>query len=176
MTKTTVGIASSLEFACASKKCYESKKKSLARLEAETIGENDEVLGRGCRDVRSVTKYSRIRLSRIQDGLKKQMADKATEITYASGMNMADDCAEEGGGKRQKVTATGCRFCGSLTHKTRRSANYLYRGWEEEDVKAGMVRLSISKATGVAVGVQSEGKSEPFGSGCNTTNMHYCQC
>ena len=60
LTRTTVGIATSVEFLCDSKMCTELKSKSSVRLEAETIGDsdNDAVLGRGCRDVRSVTNYA----------------------------------------------------------------------------------------------------------------------
>ena len=123
---------------------------------------------------------ARLRQNIIQDGVKKQMADKAIGLMYASGMNMADDGDVEGGGKRQKITNSVCRFCSKPGHKTRRSANCLYHGWEEEDVNVEMVRLSIAKATGDASGkvqskVQSEGKSELFGSGCDTTNTHCCQ-
>ena len=50
---------------------------------------------------RSVRKRgrSKARLSRVQEGVKKEMADKAIGLTYSSGMNIEGDCGEEGGRK-----------------------------------------------------------------------------
>ena len=70
LAKTTVGIATSLEYVCRSKECDGARRKSSkarseahnyisSRLDAETIGPGyDAVLGEGCRDKRSVSNYA----------------------------------------------------------------------------------------------------------------------
>jgi hypothetical protein len=129
-------------------------------------------------------KRSGDKFKKMRADLDTQMAEKAVGLFYASGMNMENHSDAEGGGKRKKVANDSCKFCGASGHKTTRSSKCKYNGWGKEALNAEMVRVSISKASGVAVGismavestkVQSEGKCELFGSRCDTTNMQSWQ-
>jgi hypothetical protein len=113
-------------------------------------------------------KRANLKFAKMKDGLKKQMADKATGLNYQSGLNMMTQTADGEGAGVLNCTAKPavlCKFCGSSTHKTRRSKNCKYFGWSNELVDQEMVRINILKATTEAVDLATAGGGSEVQSG-----------
>jgi hypothetical protein len=125
-------------------------------------------------------KRSEIKFGRMKEGLKKQMADKAMGLVYATGHNMGLD---DEGVEQAEVNRNACIFCGVAGHKTRRAQICKYYGWSKVDVEAEMVSINVARATGIAVAtatnaassqVESEGTCYFLGSQYDCYNIQYC--
>jgi hypothetical protein len=125
-------------------------------------------------------KRSELKFAKMKDGLKKQMADKAMGLEYATGQNMELD----NDGVEQPITNVNtCMLCGVAGHKTRRAKICRYFGWSKADVEAGMVAVNVARATGIGVAtatctepseVQSDGKCYFLGSQYDCYNLQHC--
>jgi hypothetical protein len=126
-------------------------------------------------------KRSELKFAKSKEGLKKQMADKAMGLEYATGQNMeVDNDGVEQEPSRKNVNT--CMFCGVAGHKTRRSKGCKYYGWPKAEVEAEMVAVNVARATGIAEAtatetdpseVQSDGKCYFFWSICDCFNIQH---
>jgi hypothetical protein len=89
-----------------------------------------------------------MKFAKMKDGLKKQLADKAMGLVYATGYSMGLD--NEGVEQPEKNGNT-CIFCGVAGHKTRRVKICKYFGWPKVEVEAEMVSVNVARAMWLAV-------------------------
>jgi hypothetical protein len=73
-----------------------------------------------------------LKLAKMKDGLKKQMADKGMGLNYETGLRMQEMGDDAHVGPNKKKKAVLCKFCGFCKHKTRRSKECKYFGWSNE--------------------------------------------
>jgi hypothetical protein len=122
-----------------------------------------------------------MKFGKMKEGLKKQMADKAMRLVYATRHSMGLD---DEGVEQAENNPNTCIFCGVAGHKTRRAKICKYFGWRKADVEAEMVSVNVARATGIAVAtatntvssqvVESEGTCYFFGSQYDCYNIQYC--
>jgi hypothetical protein len=128
------------------------------------------------RRIRSIKRFAS-----TKSEFRKQMAEKALGLSYASGMNME---VVEPGAKKRKV----CKYCQGVGHLTTKARDCKYYELSKEQVHEEMVSKHALKVAETAVLVaraaatavegseaQSEGTCECFGVCCDVDNMNSSQ-